>query len=178
VAWVPKGLSSLDARLSFTDIAYTINTGADYHGLTGALGWNYQASGKLSARLSFLVAPGTGATYFGFTGMGPTTVENSRISKILRLSATYVATGRTTLTGNVGVVQNTYRQKTNLGTQHGTDLTPRVGLGVNYAPTRNTLLACNANYQKRSASDEAVATGQSYPYSSSNVSCSGQITLQ
>lgn len=178
VNWVPSGLSSLDARLSFTDIAYTINTASDFRGLTGALGWNYQATGRLSTRLSFLVAPGNGSTYFAFTGSGPTVVENSQISRILRLSATYVATGKTSLTGNVGLVRNTYAQATSSGTQNSTDLSPSIGLGVSYAPSRNTLLACDLNYVTRNASQEAIATGQSYDYNRSSFGCSGQIVLR
>lgn len=178
VNWVPSGLSTLDARLSFTDIAYTINTASDFRGLTGALGWNYQATGRLSTRLSFLVAPGNGSTYFAFTGTGPTVVENSQISRVLRLSATYVATGKTSLTGNVGLIRNTYAQATSSGTQNSTDLSPSIGLGVSYAPSRNTLLACDLNYITRNASQEAIATGQSYDYNRSSFSCSGQIVLR
>ena len=155
------------------DIVYTFNTVADYRGLTGSLGWNYQVSGKLATRLLFLVATGTSASYFAFTGIGPTTLENSQLSKVLRLSATYAATGKTTLTGTVGVVQNTYGQTTNLGTQHSTDVTPRIGLGVNYAPTRSTSLGCDANFQQRSASQEAIATGQWLPHSLPQVRSTG-----
>jgi hypothetical protein len=176
--WIPNGLSTLDVRLSLSNISYDINQAADFNGLTGELGWNYQVSGKLSSRLSFLVAPGTSATFFGLSSSGPISVQNSTLSKILQYSATYSMTAKTTLTGSLGLIQNRYGQTTPSGTMYGTDLTPSVGLGFTYAPTRNSLLGCNASYLSRSASQQAEALGQSYPYSGTMFTCTGQILLQ
>ena len=176
--WIPNGLSTLDVRLSLSDITYDINQAADFNGLTGELGWNYQVTGKLSTRLSFLVAPGTSATFFAFSTSGPISVQNSTLSKILQYSATYSMTAKTTLTVSLGLVQNRYGKTTPSGTLYGTDLTPTVNLGFTYAPTRNSLLGCNAQYLRRSASQQAEALGQSYPYSSGMFTCTGQILLQ
>lgn len=175
--WVASGLSTLDARLSWTDIEHTLNQGQDFNGVTGALGWNYQATGKLSTRLSLIVAPGSGSTFYAFTG-GPVVVENSTLNGTLRLSGNYVASGKTSFNGFVALSRNRYGQTTPTGTDYGTDLTTFLGLGVSYLPTRSVTLACNVAYQSRSASQEALTLGQSYDYSGATYSCSGQITLQ
>lgn len=176
-SWTPSGLSTLDVRLSLSDISHTLNQGSDFNGLTGAIGWNYQPTGKITTRVSLVVAPGTGSTFYAFTG-GPTLVENSTLNGTLRLSATYAATGKTSMNGFVALSRNRYGQVTPTGTEYGTDLTTFVGLGVTYLPTRNITLGCSMNYTTRSASQEAIALGQSYDYSGSSVSCSGQIVLQ
>ena len=63
-------------------------------------------------------------------------------------------------------------------TRKGTDLYTNVALGISYAPTFNSTLACNVSYQKRTASDEALAFGLSYPYNGTNFNCSGQLVFR
>jgi hypothetical protein len=177
-AWVPNGLSSLDVRLSFTDISHTQNIGNDFHGLAGALGWNYQATGKLNTRIALLAEPGTGATFNGFTGVGPTSFNNSSLAKSVLLSANFAATAKTTFNGNIRVTYNDLSSTTPTGTHYGNDQTNSIDLGVSYAATDKITLGCFASYLKRTASQEAVAYGMSYPYDTSSVYCSGQIKLQ
>jgi hypothetical protein len=168
--WVPNGLSSLDARLSFTNIDYQYNTGNNFRGVNGALGWNWQPTGKTQTRLSFVSTPGS--------GINNLQVNNSKFSRTVNLSATYLATGKTSFNANIGVTQDEFSRPpvANLP-ESANDLYTTLGLGVNYAPSRNSKLACNLAYQRRNAGDAAFTFGY-YPYHGAHFNCSGQLLLQ
>ena len=177
--WVATGQSTLDLRLSMSDIAYTYNTLNDFNGFNGGLGWTWQPTGKIRTRLDLNGAPSYTANFYGFSG-GAIRVNNSRFARTIRYSATYLATGKTTFNGIIRLSKDSLSQtdQASGNTQYGSDLYSTVGLGVTYAPTRNSQLACNVDYQRRTASDNAVLYGMSYPYSGTNFQCSGQLVLQ
>lgn len=176
--WVPTGLSSLDLRLSLTDVSYTYNVGNDFHGFNGGLGWDWQPTGKIHTRLAIFGEPSYTANFYGFSG-GEVRVNNSRFARAIRYSASYFATGKASFNASIGLTKDYLSQSSEFtGTQYGSDLYTTVGLGVTYAPTINSQLACNVNYHDRTASDNAVRYGMSYPYSGTNFNCSAQLVLR
>lgn len=177
--WVATGQSTLDLRLSYSDIAWTYNTINDFKGFNGGLGWSWKPTGKLNSRLDIYGAPSYTANFFGFSG-GSVRVSNSRFARSIRYALNYQATGKTAFNANLRLTKDYLTQTDTLtgNTQYGSDLYTTVGLGVTYAPTINSQLACSVNYQNRSASDNAILYGMSYPYNGTNFSCSGQLVLQ
>ena len=130
--WIPNGISTLDIRLSLTDISYKINIG--------------------------------------------------KFARVIRYSGTYLATGKTSFNASIGLTKDYMSQSSgdSLPTQYGTDLYTTVALGVSYAPTINSQLACNASYQQRTASQDALSAvpPMSYPYHGTNFVCSAQLLLK
>lgn len=177
--WIASGQSTVDLRLSMSDITYDYNTANDFNGFNGGLGWSWQPTGKISTRLDLYGAPSYTANFYGFSG-GAVRVNNAKFARAVRYSANYLATAKTTFNANLGLTKDYLSQTDTItgNTQYGSDLYTTVGLGVTYAPTRNSQLACTVNYQNRSANDNAILYGMSYPYNGTTVFCSGQLVLQ
>lgn len=172
--WTPTGLSSFEARLSFTDISHTVNTANDFRGLTGSLRWTYLATGKLTTRLSLLVAPGSGATFADFTGDTTPFVSNSQLSTILRIGATYLVTGKVELNVSVGLENDHLtRQIPNGPLQTGTALNSRVLVAMKYSPLRTLDLLCSYKYEGRSTNSDLTN-----PYSGNIVLCSAGLQIK
>ncbi|HMN76850.1 MAG TPA: hypothetical protein PKC97_12340 [Burkholderiaceae bacterium] len=177
IKWVPSGLSTVDVRLSYSDINYDINNGRDFNGFNGSLTWTWNPTGKIFSGLTLIGAPGDSSTFYAFIGE-PVRVDTSRFARTIRWYGTYLATGKTKFTWNLSLTKDYLEQTIFSSTQQGSDLVTTGSLGVSYAPTRNSQLACNVGYLDRSASDNALRWGMSYPYSTTTFSCSGQLVLQ
>ncbi|MCB2022435.1 MAG: hypothetical protein KDG44_16685, partial [Burkholderiaceae bacterium] len=175
--WIPNGLSTVDVRLSYSDIVYEVNTSRDFNGFNGAINWNWRPTGKIQSQLSFVGSPGYASTFYGFEG-APVQVDNSKFARTLRWSGTYLATAKTTFTASIGLTKD-FLTQTILGfTEDGYDLVTVGTIGASYTPTRNSQLSCNFSYSDRSVSDNAERFRMSYPYNVSSVTCSGQIVFQ
>jgi len=175
--WIPNGLSTVDIRLSYSDISYDYNTSRDFNGFNGALTWRWLPTGKIQSNLSFIGSPGYSSTFNSFDG-GPVRVDNSKFARTIRWNGTYLATGKTTFTASLGVTKD-YLTQTIFGfTQNGSDLVTIGTLGVSYTPTRSSVLSCNASYTDRTVSDNAERYRMSYAYTGSSITCSGQLVYQ
>ena len=175
--WIPNGLSTVDIRLSYSDITYDYNTSRDFNGFNGALTWSWRPTGKIQSQLSFVGEPGYASTFYAFEGL-PVQIDNSRFARTVRWNLTYLATAKTTFTAGV-ILTKDYLTQTIFGVTHdGSDLVTVGSLGVSYTPTRNSQLSCNFSYTDRSVSDNAERYNMSYPYNASSVNCSGQIVFQ
>jgi hypothetical protein len=175
--WIPSGLSTVDVRLSYSDIAYDVSTARDFNGFNGSVGWTWQPTGRIFSSIAFVGEPGYSSTFYGFEG-GPVRVDNSKFARSARWYGTYLATGKTKFTWNLSLTKDYLTQTIFNNTQNGSDLVSTGSLGVSYAPTRNSQLACNVSYTDRSVSDNALRWGMSYPYNGTTFSCSGQLVVQ
>lgn len=175
--WTPNGLSTVDVRLSYSDIHYDINEARDFNGFNGSVAWNWQATGKIRSTLTFISAPGYASTFYAFIGE-PVRIDNSQFARSVRWNGTYLATGKTSFTASLNLTKDYLTQTIFAATQSGSDLYTTGSLGVSYTPTRNSLLSCNVSYTDRTASDSAERYGMSYAYNGTSVSCSGQLVLQ
>lgn len=181
--WIPNGLSTVEGRLSLSDVSYSGgSTANDFNGLTGSLRWDYKATGKLLTRASLLVAPGSSATFNDFSGSTTPFANNARLSAIFRLGATYLATGKIQINGFIDLQNDQLAQDVPAappappGTfvvETGRVLNTTVQLGAKYSPTRNIDLFCRLRYQGRST-DSNLST----PYSGTAVLCSAELLLQ
>ena len=175
--WIPTGLSTVDLRLSYSDITYDFNTARDFNGFNGSLIWTWQPTGKLFSGIALVGEPGYSNTFYAFEG-GPVRVDNSKFARTARWYGTYLATGKTKFTWNLSLTKDYLTQTIFSNTQNGSDLVATANLGVSYAPTPNSLLACSVSYTDRTVSDNALRWGMSYPYNGTTVSCSGQLVVQ
>ena len=177
VKWIPNGLSTVDVRLSYSDITYDVNTARDFNGFNGSLSWTWLPTGKIRSTLSFIGAPGYTSTFYAFVG-APVRVDNSRFARTARWDGTYLATGKTSFTASLSATKDYLTQTIFSSTQDGSDLVATAALGVSYTPTRNSQLSCNFSYSDRTVSDNAERYNMTYPYHAASFTCSGQLVLQ
>jgi hypothetical protein len=117
-------LSTVDARLSYSDINYDINNGRDFNGFNGSLTWTWRPTGKIFSGLTVIGAPGDSSTFYAFIGE-PVRVDTSRFARTIRWYGTYLATGKTNFTWNLSLTKD-YLEQTISSTQQGRPDAPAV----------------------------------------------------
>jgi hypothetical protein len=177
--WVPTGLSTVRARLSYTKVSHDAVGSRDISAGTGAVSWEYKPTGKLAFTTELIHDTGAEAS---FNRLNPGSVSsignNSRISTSLSVRGLWEATAKIQVEANARYIErdlvNTFALPSGgASTEAGSDKFAEAKLGVNYAPIRSVLLGCAVGYEKRGASSAV-----SYPYSANIVTCSGQFKLQ
>lgn len=165
-AWAATGFSTFNARLSRTKETHSIATNAELSETTGALGWNYQLTGKLNLNSTLTRDTGTETTFLTTSPEGTTAlpVDSNRLSTTLAVDARYTVTGKTSFSGNVR-----YRRGTR--GDGGNERVTGYGLAIYYTPTRAVSLSCSVATEDRSA---AGATG----YRATLTGCAGDLTFR
>lgn len=190
--WVPTGLSTVSARLSFTRETHEALASRDLSGATGALTWDYKPTGKLAFTTALIRDTGAESSFNRFGGAAAANTggnananananaigNNSRLSSALQLRALYEVTAKIKLESNARYARrklvNTFALTTGgSSTDAGSDRTAELSIGARYEPTRVWLLGCDLARQQRSSSSSV-----SYPYSVNQASCSAQLKLQ
>ena len=167
--WVPTGLSTIDARLSFGKQKARSGTSAfDFTGTTGQLKWTYQATGKLAFVSSFNRDSGAESS-FANRQQSSTFGDESRITEAVSLNTNYAFSSK--IRFDLNLYAN--HRSLVLGPFKGSDSVRSATLGATYVPLRNLSLSCNVGRDSRSASGRV-----SFAYGNNSVSCSAQITLQ
>lgn len=181
VHWVATGESDLNARLSLTRQRYDTPGQGDFSGATGQVDWQWKASGR--TRLGVALSRETGSETVFFTATGATQAlraagDSSQLSTALRSHVDHDLTGKVAL----GLeLQYAHRKLAASSLQAdgsilqtvGSDRNTLVRLGVRYAVTRSTLLACSVAHERRSSS-----TLLSSDYRANTANCNAQITLR
>lgn len=174
----PSGASTLDMQLSRTRETHSVVTVRDTSSWTGALGWNWKASGKssISARLSRDSSVGA----YGDLGLAISDTSDARQRDALSLSTRWEATGKLRIDTSLGYARRTLDDalvSTLTSTAQRTrDTTTSVGLGLTYTPLRNVELGCALNWENREVSNESSTL--TYPYSVTTVRCQGEMFLR
>lgn len=169
--WVPTGLSSLTARLSYGNRKSRNGISElDFKGTTGQLSWVYQPTGKLRFTTAFSHDSGAESGFFNVNGQQLSGIgDNSRLTNTMTLNSTYSLTAKIQI--NAGLLVSNRSLKT--GSLDGEDTLRTASLGASYAILRNASLVCSVRRENRSASGVG-----SYDFRDSSVSCSAQISLQ
>jgi hypothetical protein len=178
--WVPTGISTLRARISFTDEEHDSPAFAvrDYSGFTGALTWEYKPTGKITLITGLMRETGSEGGFVPLAGTASTTTStSSRVSDAVSVRALYEATAKITAEANFRYTHRDLVTRVILAggssVAAGTDKLTEVGLALRYAPTRNWLLSCGIAYEKREASSSV-----SFPYDANVASCFAEFKLQ
>jgi hypothetical protein len=175
------GQLAANGRLSYTKQTNSGVSNADFSGLTGSLGLNWQATGKTSFRLDASRDVGFNATPYrtltfavGPTGIVLTPVtglyQNNQVTTSAGLSVNYAATAK--ISANAGVRYARARLTTVNAGAAGPDVidvSKMASLGANYEITRNWGLGCNVSHERRN-----VSGGTSFSYTANSVGCSTQ----
>jgi hypothetical protein len=178
--WVPTGLSTVRARLSFTKVSHDAVTSRDLSGGTGALSWDYKPTGKLAFTTELIRDTGAESSFnrLGLQGSIGSIGNNSQLSTSLGVRGLYEATAKIQVEASARYVErdlvNTFALASGASsTEAGSDKFAEAKLGVNYAPIRSVLLGCALGYEKR-----GTRSSISYAYTANVATCSAQFKLQ
>jgi hypothetical protein len=174
--WTSDAVSSLEVRLSRSQIDHEQATDRSYARATGLLRWRWQPTGKL--RLSTELARDTGLDNYFLLGSGQSqSVDYSRFSNTGRLRADWAATAKLTAYAQAShtrrELENTPPAFTGLPAQQGEDRSTRLALGATWSPLRPLQLSCEVSQDER-RSDGRL----SRDYRDTAGSCSLQFVLQ
>lgn len=177
--WQPSGASSVTARAGYSHIRHDDVSQRDFSGLTANLQWTWMPTGKWRLTSQYNRSTGEDATFVAVLGSSPGATNNtSRVTDVLALNATYLATAKVTFEGNVNRLHRNLSQTFTSGTgvatgSGGADSLLTLGLTARYFATRTLQFSCNAGRERRTTS-----TTLSYAYTASYASCTAQLTLQ
>lgn len=173
-----SGASTLDARISRTSESHSVVTQRDLNSWTGAMSWNWQASGKTGIGLTLSRDSTVGA--YGDLGLPVNDTSDARLRNMLTLRTQWEASSKIRLNATVAYARRTLDDALATAvsgvTQVTTDTTTTVGLGLAYQPLRNLELGCGVNWENRTVSNELSTL--TYPYSDTSFNCYGQVFLR
>lgn len=169
--WVPTGLSTVTARLSYgTRKSRNGVSDLDFKGTTGQLSWAYQPTGKLRFTTAFSRDSGAESGFFNPNGLQLGNIgDTSRLTNTVTLNSIYSLSAKIQLNAAVLVSNRSLK----FGSADGNDTLRTASLGASYAILRNASLGCSVRRETRSASGVG-----SYDFRASSVTCSAQISLQ
>ena len=166
--WTPSGISAINARLSRGRTSYDPFPDRNFSATTGALEWNWQATGRL--RLDTRLARDIGQDSDRATTAFSRTTDTLRFAAEFGVSAKVTAnavasTYKRQIVGNGLFVSNVSGQDDGYG----------LSLSLRWIALRSLSFGCTAGYERRNASDNAVLSDA---YKGNAVSCFGQFVLQ
>jgi len=179
--WTVTGQSALHARLSLTQQSQAAAAGGDFNGATGQLDWQWTVSGKTRVNVALSRETGSETTFFAPAGGAQTlrgSGDNSQLTTALRAQAAHDLTGKIAL----GLeLQSAHRELAasslagdgSILRSSGSDRSTLVRLGLRYAPTRSTALACSLGHERRESQ-----TPLSQGYRATTAGCNAQLTLR
>jgi hypothetical protein len=172
-----SGASTFDLRIGQSRQRYDLNEARSFNGVTGGLGWDWLATGKL--RFITRISRDTGQDSYAVTVFSnvPGSSDNSRLVEILRVDANYAYSAKVALTSSYQltrrkVVQTVANPLLPLNAS-GSDTSHMLTLGARWTPTRTSVLGCEASHDDRRAKGELTVT-----LSNANFNCYGQIQFQ
>ncbi|MBP8270360.1 MAG: hypothetical protein KAX42_00660 [Sphaerotilus sp.] len=175
----PGGASVFNGRVSLTRERHSF-ADRNVSNWTGALGWNWNPTGKLSTSLN-LSRDSSNGSYDFTTGTINVGSSNSTVATTLGLTTQWEVTSKIAMTGNLSHSRRSLDNSLTVGTgvapSSASDSTNSLGLSVQYAVLRNVDLGCGVTWSDRSVSSAGV-TVLSAPYSATTYSCFGQALLR
>ena len=175
----PGGASVFTSRVSLTRESHS-QANRDVSSWTGALGWNWRPTGKLSTSVNLSRDTSNGSYDFtsGTINVGS---SNNTVATTLGLTAQWELTSKIAVSGNVAHARRSLDNSLTVGTgvapSTARDSTNSLGLSVQYALLRNVDLGCGVTWSDRSVSTAGV-TVLSSPYSATTFNCFGQALLR
>jgi hypothetical protein len=175
----PGGASVFNGRLSLTREHQSF-ADRNLSNWTGALGWNWKPTGKLTTNLS-LSRDTSNGSYDFTTGTINIGSSNSTIATTLGLTTQWEVTSKIAVVGNLSHARRSLDNALTIGTgvlpASASDSTNTLGLSVQYAVLRNVDLGCGVSWSERSTSSGSGPV-LTTPYSVTTYSCFGQALLR
>ncbi len=173
-----SGASTLNARLSSGKTEYDLASQRNFSGLTGSLNWGWQASGKL--RINTSVSRDTGQDSYAVSVFNtPAIADYSRVNTTLRVGADWAATSKIAITTSLAssqrdLVRSLPAQAGQSVNDSGRERSTAFNIGARWAPTRSSLVGCNASTDRITGSGVLASTN----VKGTGINCYGQLTLQ
>lgn len=187
-SWTVTGLSSLDARLTYTNQSHTLQTSTT-RDVTGTVSWAYTPRGLITYNVYLSRDTGNNGRIESRGGLVEDTFANPTISftdrnfsTTLGANLTWRATGKISITAGGVFTQNNYHQLPtvlasstnqtgNLATIAATSRYSSISLRGSYTPLRWLQLSCNVQRVQHSGDT------YTFPYDANVVGCTGDIVL-
>lgn len=173
-----SGASRLDTRLSGTRERHTLQSQRDTRGVTGALGWGWRPTGKLSLDLDLLHDRSVGQTGFDSSLIGADASEAQQVQSAA-LAVTWAATAKISIVPRVSYMRreldNGFVSGGGGATLTAEDRTTIAGIALHYQPARSLTLSCEVTREQRSVSG---TPGLTSPYTATIAGCSGEFALR
>ncbi len=187
--WRATGASTLSARLGYGKQTYRQATVGNFSGANGSLSWVWSSGGKLqlATRLVRDTGQNLASVVQQSTGAVTGEAESTRLTTALSLNAAYALTGKTSLSAALSTSRRSLADiAPNSVTApftpvRGRDTVDSISFGARWAPLRSVSLSCDIAHRRRAVSEAGLTvTGFALtaPYSSNNLGCSAQVTLQ
>lgn len=171
--WSPSAASTLTARLSYGKRDAGQLSARDFSGGTGSLNWRWQPSARLQINSTLMRDTGDETSFYNFGSLGSFSSDYSNITNSLQVAANYELTGKIVLDAGLSYADRQQRNSFGANAVEGNDKTSSLSLGGRWMVTRNGLIGCQINRDKRSG-QSLLST----PYSASSYGCYGQLTLR
>ena len=182
-AWVPNGLSTVDARLGYYKQTNTSTTTQDSSGVNGFVNWVWTPTGKLRLTSNLSRNNGQDLYFYNLTS-APTNPLNqtdySTFTTAASLAADYALSGKVILNSSLRYAHRTLSSSAVLidGTLVAgtpvTDNSTTFALGATWTPTRSSQIGCNLRSDQR----RSAGSAGTLPYSAGTIGCSAQLTLR
>jgi hypothetical protein len=176
-----SGASTLNARLSRTRVSHSLASQTDTRGWTGALGWNWRPTGKLSFDTTLSRDASLGAAGFD-SQLVSISSSDTRMQNSLGLRANWEVSSAWRLASSLSYAHRSLDNHVDVNRgsavsfQIATDRTVAFSLGLRYLPVRNVELGCNVGREDRST--DAPVGGITFGYAVTTASCFGQVYLR
>lgn len=183
--WAVSGASQLSARVSLSRQRHDLQRSLDFSGTTGELGWQWQPGARTRLNLSLARDTGSETSFFSLGAPGAAlrgSGDSSQVSRSVTLGLAYQLGAKASLTAQASAARRHLVSASrltggtgpiDLGTRAGDEPSHGLQLGLRYEPLRSLQLACDAGRTVRTGVD-----GLSTTYRATQVSCSGQLSVQ
>lgn len=172
-----SGASVLNSRVSATRERHTSQGPRNSRGWTGALGWVWRPTGKLTTDLDLTHDRSVGQADFDSTLTGGET-SDSRAADTASLALTWAATAKVSFTPRVSYARrkldNSFANG-GIATATGTDTTVIGGLAMSYTPFDALSLICQVTHEKRTVGGDAAL---STPYKATVAGCNAEFAIR
>jgi hypothetical protein len=169
--WQVSGSSLIDARIGTGQTQYLRGGDRDFDSISGSLGWNWRATGKLSlnTRLAREKGQDNYPTFvrvpLGFFFVDAPAVQSDlRTIDTLRAQLDWAATAKMAVSSSVQLTRRDVASRTRTvfdgvlrGEAVGTDETTIMTLGARWAPYRWSLLGCDLRHETRRSSGNVTS---------------------
>jgi len=175
--WSASGASRLDTRVSATREKHSVQGERNSRGWTGAIGWGWRPTGKISTELDLSSDRSVGRTGFG-SALVSAEASEAREAQTAAASLTWAATAKIAITPRVSYVRRKLDNSFDIGgtgSAQATDQTLLGGIGLTYTPTQALSLTCEISREQRRVSG---TPGLTSPYTMTIAGCTGELAIR
>lgn len=161
--WSTGGSSTLNTRISRSRTKNSLDLLRDFNGTTGAVGWNWQPTGKLQFNVQYARDTGQESVV--------QVADLNRVYTSWQLGGSYALTGKLSLSAKTSVNRTRRSSESGGALADARDDTKLYNIGLRWTISRSFSLNCQYD---RISRDSSVPQ---YVYTASSYGCTGQAIL-